>query len=412
MKPIISNINRLKWNFCTRDLNPSFVSKKTLVELQFLFEMLKNNYFNLSKYNDDEKYILYYRASKGKFVDSEDYKEAIKYKEFDDAKWIEEHWDNEYPNKYKWFCLLFCRSTYKEINYYYLYLDNRLILSVSDKEHNPFDEHPSYLIPIISKIITNHIELNAKNKFQRVFNETFGYEKRRGIIEYKQMWKIYPAIKRKYLNLLKGVDLNKIFKEADDEEITHFQKLSAGKYYDICKIGYLGVYKEINEDIDSKTLFYQKADGRTHDLEEIDINSEAEFDKWFEINGMHPDHAFEIFPGSSFYRGDLWVDKDEKGYYLQLSGSDYFTSVNVIKFYNSLINSGIKVKLASKELYKSRINGSATFAIENEDNWCYGYTTVFGKSYIDSIHIKDFPKLIPYVKWEEVRMSKYIGGEK
>lgn len=412
MKLIISNIENFKWSFNNNQLNPVFTTEKIVSEIKLLFDLLKNNYTNVSKDDDTNCYVMFFRALKGKYTDDETYKNCLKYNEIEEAQFIKNNWNIDYPNRYKWFSLVFYHTFYNDINYFAFYLDHRQIFSISDEKFSSYDWRHSYILKPIKKIVKEHIKLCANNEFEIMFDKTFGYEKRRGIIEFKKVWEFYPSLKKKYLYQLRKLNLKKVFDEAYKDDITYFSKMSSGKYFDICKIGYLGVDKTINKQIDSKTLFYKKADGRTLGLENIDINSEEEFDKWFKEHGVSPDHCFEIFPGRSFYRGDLYICNNGKEYYLELSGSDYHTEIDILKFYNSLLKEGIKVKLLNKELFKSRIDGNAIFAIESEDNWCYGYTTVFGKCYIDSIHIKDFPKLIPAVQWEEILMSKYIGKTK
>ena len=379
-------------------------------KIKAFFELLKNNYTNISGDKDTEIYLLYFRAPKGKYEDDETYKYYLKNGETEDADYIKNNWDFDYPNKYKWFKLFFQYSFSRENNYYLFYLDDEQIFCLSDEKYDSFDSEIHLItLKTASQIVNSHKKYCKNKKFEKMFNNTFKYEKRRGIIEYKEAWKIYPSLKRSYRMRLKGIDLSNIFGEAEKGEITHFTSMTARKYFDICKIGYLSLDNKIDKDIDSKKLFYKMADGRTRGLEDINLDSEEEFDKWFKENGENPDHAFEILSGRSFYRGDLWIDRDDDGYYLTLSGSDYYTQIKILKIYNALLENGIKVRLRDKELFKSRIDGTATFAIENEDNWCYGYTHVFDEYYIDSIHIKDFPKLIPYVKWEDIKMSKYTG---
>ncbi len=410
MKLIESNISDFKWRFRSNDFNPGSTSKEAMRKIKSFFELLKNNYTNISSDKDAEIYLLYFRAPKGKYEDDESYKYYLKNKEIEESDYIRNNWDFNYPNKYKWFEFYFQHSFYREQNYYSFYLDNEQIFCLSDENYDSFHGAiHSTMLKTALQVVNNHIKLCKNNKFQRIFDKTFGYGKRRGIIEYKDAWKIYPNLKRSYRMRLKGIDLDYVFNNAEKEEITYFASLTSRKYYDICKIGYLAIDNKIDKDIDSKKLFYSKADGRTHGLENINLDSEEEFDEWFQENGEHPDHAFEILRGRSFYRGHLWIDKDDKGYYLTLSGSNYHTQIEILKIYNALLKNDIKVKLSGKELFKSRLDGTAIFAIENEDNWCYGYTHVFNEYYLDSIHIEDFPKLIPYVKWEDVKMSKYIG---
>lgn len=410
MKLIASNIRHFKWRFRSNSFNSDKTSEEAMGKIKSFFELLKNNYTNISNDRDAEIYLLYFRAPKGKCEDDESYRYYLKNGEIKDANNIQKNWDLDYPNQYKWFKFYFQHSFNRGTNYYLFYLDDEQIFCLSDEKYDSFNS-ALYLIILKTalQVVNNHIKCCKNKQFQKMFDNTFGYEKRRGIIEYKEVWKIYPSLKRSYRMSLKGINLNNIFDEAEKDEITHFTSLTSRKYYDICKIGYLAIDNKIDKDIDSKKLFYSLADGRTHGLKDIDLDSEEEFGEWFLENGEHPDHAFEILRGRSFYRGDLWIDKDDEGYYLTLSGSNYHTQIKILKIYNALLINDIKVKLRDWKLFKSRIDGTAIFAIENEDNWCYGYTQVFNKYYIDSIHIKDFPKLIPYVEWEDVKMSKYIG---
>ena len=58
MKLIISNISDFKWQFKNNNFNPDYTSERVMGKIKALFELLKNNYTNISGDKDTE-YIFY-----------------------------------------------------------------------------------------------------------------------------------------------------------------------------------------------------------------------------------------------------------------------------------------------------------------------------------------------------------------
>ena len=159
----------------------------------------------------------------------------------------------------------------------------------------------------------------------------------------KDYWEIEPEEKGKYFNKLSNIDVEDFIAKVKNQSVENLiliKDMTENKYYEICKIAYNAIGKG-DDNLSAKELFYKNADGRDQGLGEIEGDSINAFNIWYQENHHHFDHTFEILPSRSFYRGDLWVDITKDSYYLRLSGSNFWTSLDVIKIYMELIKKKI-----------------------------------------------------------------------
>lgn len=179
--------------------------------------------------------------------------------------------------------------------------------------------------------------------------------------------------------------------------------MTSSKYYEICKLAYNVIGKGY-DNITPKELFYKNADGRDQGLCKIDEHSLEAFNNWYKENMHHFDHTFEILPGRSFYRADLYIMDKDDGYYLGLSGNNFWTSLDVIKIYMGLIKNNIPVILYDVELITKRLLGDSYLAIISKGKIAYGYHNVLGYSLIDSMELPEEKRNLYIEKtiWEEL----------
>ena len=179
--------------------------------------------------------------------------------------------------------------------------------------------------------------------------------------------------------------------------------MNAQDYYDICKLCYKSINLECSNEFSSKDLFYKYADGRDCELKDIDLNSYEAFEEWVKIAN---DHAYQIRGGSTTSRIDLWVVKDDKGYYLVLSGKYLWISNEVIKFYVELTKNNIPVFLYDAEVIRDRLMGKGIVGIVPYKIFPRYCQSLFDIDICDFMHLpyypKDYNEYLKYIEWQEV----------
>ena len=164
-------------------------------------------------------------------------------------------------------------------------------------------------------------------------------------------------------------------------------------------------YKKAKNEIGKEisNLFYKYADGRDCGLKDIDLYSYEAFDNWVKIAN---DHANQIRGGSSTTRIDLRVKKDDKGYYLVLSGRYLWISNEVIKFYVELTKKNMPVFLYDAEVIRDRLIGKGVVGIVPYKIFPRYCQSLFDVDVCDFMHLPYYPneynKYLKYIEWLDI----------
>ena len=274
--------------------------------------------------------------------------------------------------------------------------------------------------------------IKDKKYYEKLYNE-ISYRQRAGTIRLDDLFNLNNDWKKNYYKFLSQDDID-LFLKGINEQIEYtnliekdasrykssseryykelnkkyncverINNMTAQSYYDICKLCYKSINLQGSNELTSKELFYKYADGRDCGLKDIDLNSYETFEKWVKIAN---DHAYQIRGGSTISRIDLWVAKDDKGYYLVLSGKFLWTSNEVIKFYLELTKNNIPVFLDDAEVIRDRLIGKGIVGIVSYKIFPRYCQSLFNIDICDFIHLpyypKDYNKFLKYVEWKEI----------
>lgn len=383
------------------------VDEETEQLLDKLFDYLNNNLKYDEKDGEEDYYFaFYYEAKRGNIKDFASYEKCVDYYDVTTLEEYHNLWQQEYPNENYWYYFEFRKVVYNNEKYYIISINNHIILNVDPIYAKGWKYNLTNLVNTVQEIAKDLIEFAKLEDYNGYVKKNLDYELREGILLLKDFWKINPKAKKEYFAKLSPIKVDDFIEKVKAQSVDNLiliHDMTANKYYDVCKLAYKAIGKEDNH-LTAKELFYKNADGRDQGLKIIDGDSTEAFDVWFTQNKHHFDHTFEILPGRSFYRGDLWVDKKGDGYYLKLSGSNFWTSVDVIKIYMELIKNNIPVILYDEELIIKRLLGESYLAIISRDKMTYGYQEVLGKILLDSMHLpkENRESYLDKIIWEEI----------
>ncbi len=144
------------------------------------------------------------------------------------------------------------------------------------------------------------------------------------------------------------------------------------------------------EGLTAKEQYYKMADGRDNGLSEIDGESPSEFADWLNDLQRKGGHPWEVCRGGNSTHVGLYVHHNENGYYLAVAGKSWSRSIEAIKFYNVLRDSGTAVYLYEAKGITDRLLGQDIIGIVPER-----VIPVYCEQWFPGMKILDFMNL-PY----------------
>ena len=385
----------------------------------------------------DEKKIIYVRYERGDF-DSYTKFHKLKFKSKREYQEEHEYFLSEYHMEYDWIKV----EIYRYEEYKTIIFNNDLIISVDPIDRRKgFEFDISDFLKDLYRKIQDSINLIINNTYYQKLCNEISFRQRTGIIKLDDLFNLNNNWKNDYFEFLSQNDIalflkcidkqieytnivkkeaskyksdfEKYYKELEQKYncIHRLDKVNAKDYYDICKLCYKSINLESSNELPSKDLFYKYADGRDCGLKDIDLNSYEEFEEWVKIAN---DHAYQIRSGSTTSRIDLWVVKDDKGYYLVLSGKYLWISNEVIKFYVELTKNNIPVFLYDAEVIRDRLMGKGIVGIVPYKIFPRYCQSLFDIDICDFMHLpyypKDYDEYLKYIEWIEVE-NTFLKGE-
>lgn len=139
-------------------------------------------------------------------------------------------------------------------------------------------------------------------------------------------------------------------------------------------------------------------------MADIDPDSPEEFSKWYSSQEYHGAHPWEVCRGGNSTHVDLYVCRDERGYYLRVAGTSTWRSVEAIKFFLTLRKVGIPVVIREAELLKERLRGSEKIGVVP-----FGVHPAYCQSWFPNEHIEIFTNLSDE---EPEKMALFVSGSR
>ena len=341
----------------------------------------------LEPQGDDNLHTIWARVPRPTFRQYYDYHYGydLPYREANEKtiKKIRKEYDATHPAPKVWHRVSvkhFTREASTE--FYGFFVDNNYLFSINDCSDSAIREGTNLLNWAITEADAFVREvLNGTYKKNVLNNIPFVY--REGKIRRSDLWKAYPASKRRFFkrfdrNALK--DFSKHFKSGKPD-IPLLPNMTARTFYKACAVVYnsLGMhgdtktYKYQETDTERahyggieqtpKEMYYALADGRDDGLKNVPMDDPAAFKEWrdrkgpyYEFNGSHP---WEIIPSFSISNSmHLAPCENTSGEcYFDLSGESPARMPDTIFASNALYEAGIPFEINGLDKIFARIEG-------------------------------------------------------
>lgn len=343
---------------------------------------------------EDNRHELWLRAERGAIEDFGNYDEWLEDEMVNNYEEFVQWWEDEYPEEEIWFNLV----TIKRDDYEAIFLDKKLIYQ--SRTYAAYDynidltELFTWMLGAVKKCI---VEME-KGTYNSYVSANLNVFERTGIINRKDYWDVFPEYRDNYFQNITKQEIDRfvtLITEQNDEPVGEYlESMTANKFYAFCNMGYIANNYSGSDKLTAKEMYYKYADGRVDGLDEIDDDSESAFDNWLNDNKRFGGHPWEVCRGGNSTHVGLYVMQSEKGYYLRLEGKSWSRSVETIKFYIALRESGVAVYLGEAKGILDRLLEQDIIGIVP-----HGVTPVYCSNWFPNHKMLDYINL-PYERTE------------
>lgn len=198
--------------------------------------------------------------------------------------------------------------------------------------------------------------------------------------------------------------------------------LSAGDYFDYCRIAYIAAKRKddnVDESPTGREMYERYADGRHEGLLDIDENSPQEFADW--IDGTHPKrtgggHPWEIKRGGNTTHINLSVRRPPHGrtdgYQIELCGASSSRLAETVKMVLALVEASKPITIADPEGVRTRLLAQDNIGIVPEQNSLHRANQRFPQhqKVYDVLHYRSLGRykrrMASFITWEPLPVLK------
>jgi len=374
-----------------------------------LFHQIKT----ITPTGDEDLHKLWLTAPRGAIEDFGDYNEYLADSEVENMEEFEELWLGYYPDSLKWYEL----TTVSYNDTYTVLINGKLIFQITPESYG----YPSYkaeLAEWILDAVRKRIRSLSDGNYNSFVSENLPYRKRTGKILREDYWRLFPEENDAYL---KGITHEEIMRfenanpaKTKDALNSRLPSMTSGMFFEYCRLGYEANRYQGIVTMTAKELYYAHADRRDDGLLELDEDSAGEFSAWFNdeaFRGGHPGHPWEVCRGGNSTHISLYVEHDDRGWWLTIAGSSYSRSIETIKFYLALVENRLPVILRNGRELLAMVTGQDYIGIVPEDVFPQYCSLLFPEDEI--LHFMHLPsenieKMIKKTEWTQLEDVKLI----
>ena len=387
------------WIYALREGKLVF-DKKTRKVIDKVYELLEA----VEPCGNDNRRELWLKAKRGTIEDYGDYK-SLKHEGYvRNRKEFEQMWQDAFPDEIYWVHLV----TIQRDDYRAMFLGRELIYqSQIYEKHDLYEYDVKELFVWMQDAIKNCVAQMREGTYNDDVSNNLSVRQRKGTISRKDYWNLFPEEKEAYLSNITDAEIKKfvsyISKQVDKQPVgKYLDDMTANKFYEFCSMGYKANKYENLDGLSAKEQYYKMADGRDDGLSKIDGDSPSAFFDWLNKSYNRIGHPWEVCRGGNSTHVALLVRHDENGYYLELAGKSWSRSIETIKFYNALRDSGIAVYLYDAKGIRERLLGQDVIGIVPER-----VIPVYCESLFPNMEILDFMNL-PYEDEYKMMLDKIV----
>jgi len=365
----------------------------------------------------DEYRNIWFHIPRGSISDYGDYEDFLEEGVVSNFADFEEMWLCDYPDELKWY-----NFSVNEYNgEYYFYVDSKLTFHVAK-------ERPEYYGKINTKPLISNLEKEIARcvdwlqvdeaDYNRYVNENLSYCRRTGKILRKKYWEIFSYDKKRITKGIRKKDieiLKNIVKQSKDETGRHYlQEITAGKFFDCCKMGYEANNYFNGKELSSLEMYNAFADGRHEGLTELDLNSAEAFARWYHDGSRWGGHPWEICRGGNSTHISLYVQhKKNEGWFLRLAGSSVVRVNETVKFAIALYSNNVPFILSDAEEIYNMVCGTDYIGIVPKEvfpRYCHSLFSDDPERIIDFMNLgwEETDKIIVAAEWYPIVIKANI----
>lgn len=385
--------------FEQKNFNPESYDEELKQKISVLYGMLDK--IESTKEDDDLK-ILYFSAPRGNIEDYGDYEELKEYGDVSSYEEFEKNFHEDYPDDMYWYRMVTSKyESYRAISINY----KNIIYTDLNSESTCFENRQlQKLLDFIICKVDECIKMLENNTYNDYVSQNLSYNNRFGVIKRSDYWKLYPDVKKNLLEDISQEEIDEFIRSTSENIEDRIKNMTSGKYFECVRLAYQNNMYDIGN-LNDRELYLKYADGRDEGLSEINPDSNDEFDKWYNRKDRYGGHPWEIMKGHSFYRVNLQVLHDEKGYYLSLNGDIILRKIELAKIYLILKENDIPVNIYNVDVIKKAFSGEDYIGIVPNDIIpirCESYFKKYNPR--EFIHLTD-EKILDYAIWEDIEKA-------
>ena len=360
---------------------------------------------------NDERRDLWLWTERGTIEDFGDYNEYLEYGDVESREEFQDLWRAYYPDELKWYKLTF--MTYGDITY--IYFGGKLVFQITVLQQHDYSVDNSELAMWLTDAVDKVVEMLRNETYNQFVADNLSFHKRLGKIKRRDYWDIFPELRQDYFNDINSEEIQEflgyISKQPEESPATRLAQITAGFFFDCCKMGYAANNYKDSTELSAKQLYINNADGRNDGLLELEEDSVDAFADWYHNRINHGGHPWEVCRGGNSTHISLYVNHDAEGWYLSLAGSSYGRSVETIKFYLALAKQGVPIYMYDSTEIVSRLIEADYIGIVPEGVFPRYCTELFpDEKMLDFMNLPDenTDKVIAATEWYHIPQTKLL----
>ena len=377
-----------------RNLNASGYGPLAKGKINELYDLLDP----IEPISNDEYKVLYFSVGN---VNFKEYKK-VNAEEDLDVKEMYQYYKEDYPEKVKYYKLI--STKYRNFRTISINTTN-IICSDMDKKDYFEDYWLCELLDFLIIKVRECVKMLKRGTYNEYINNNYSYRSRFGVIKRNDYWKLYPDTYDDLLNCISKEEIDYFLDNVGKKETNRIKDMTAGKYYNCVGL----IYKNLGYEIEGrsdKELYLKYADGRDEGLRDIDENNPSEFENWYTNREHCGGHPWEILRGHSFYRVNVYPEKDENGYYIYINGRTILRKIEIALIFNVFRKNNIPIVIDDYEILTEAFKGNDYLGIVPSfvlPLMCHGYYKKYKPEEFLHLEVKG---IMDYIKWEPLAEVK------
>lgn len=361
---------------------------------------------------------LWLQADRGSIEDFGDYKEAIECGEVNSFEDFKDWWLAEFPEETVWYC--FGAVEDPKSGYKAMFMRHRQIIEVDPEKERGYENDISEFMRWLRDAVKNCYEQIKDGTYNDYIAANLPPQHRVGTVVRKEYWDVFPEEREEFRKDITDEEVSEFIAAVSKQtgpfeyqSVGRMDSFTANEFFTCCALGYAANgYKGTK--LSPRDQYYRNADGRDEDLREIDPDSPEAFETWLTRKDRYGGHPWEVCRGGNSTHIDCIVHKDEGGYFLIISGSSLWRTVETVKFYLAVLRAGYPVFILDAGILVERFRETELVGIVPEGVipcYCSSWFPDGGVASYMNLPEEKREELLPHCVWQPLDRVELLEGE-